>query len=191
MSYLMLALILAAAGLILFLAEYFFSTGGFLIVGGILCFVGAVIVVGAYGSTAELAAAAIAVALGVPLATMGGVYAWKKAFGSPPSPDAEATIAQMPELAELAALKGRVGRTMSPMRPSGMVDFDGRKVDALTEGGMLDADVWVACVDVKSGKVIVRRVETPTAPAEARPVDNTPAPVAPPKKRTLEDMEFG
>ncbi len=163
-TYLMLALLLVVAGLCLFLAEYFFSTGGFLIVGGVLCFVGAVGIIGAYGSTAELAAAVVAVALGVPLLTMAGVYAWKKAFGSPPTADAEATIAEMPELVELKALKGRVGKTISPMRPSGMVDFDGRKVDALTEGGMLDSDVWVSCVDVKPGKVIVRRVETPTAP---------------------------
>jgi membrane-bound serine protease (ClpP class) len=186
MTYLMLALLLVVAGVCLFLAEYFFSTGGLLIVGGILCFIAAVGIVGAYGSTAELAAAVIAVSLGVPLLTIGGVYAWKKAFGSPPSADAESTIAAMPGLVELAALKGRVGKTISPMRPSGMVDFDGRKVDALTEGGMLDSDVWVACVDVKPGKVIVRRVETPTAPPA--PIDTTPAP---PKKRTLEDMEFG
>jgi membrane-bound serine protease (ClpP class) len=191
MSYLALALFLAFAGLLLFLVEYFLSTGGFLIIGGILCFVGAVVVVGAYGSTVELVATAVAVAIGMPILTIGGVHVWKKAFGSPPTADAESTIAAMPELVELAALKGRVGRTMSPMRPSGMVDFDGRKVDALTEGGMLDADVWVTCVDVKPGRVIVRRVETPTAPSTPVPVDKTPAPVPAPKKRTLEDMEFG
>ena len=187
MTYLMLALLLVVAGLCLFLAEYFFATGGFLIVVGVLCFVGAVVIVGAYGSTQELAAAVVAVAVGVPLATFGGVHVWKRMFGPVLSPDAEATIAEMPELAELAALKGRVGRTLSPMRPSGMVDFDGRKVDALTEGGMLDSDVWVTCVDVKPGRVIVRRVEAPTAPPGPVPADPTPGP----KKRPLEDMEFG
>lgn len=191
MSYLLLALLLAVAGLCLFLAEYFFPTGGLLIVGGVVCFVGAVAVVGVYGSTEELAAAVVATALGVPLLTFGGVYVWKKAFGPPLSPDAEATIAEMPELVELGTLKGRVGRTMSPMRPSGVVDFDGRKVDALTEGGMLDSDVWVTCIDVKPGKVIVRRVEAPAAPAEPVPTDPTPAPIPTPKKRSLEDMEFG
>jgi membrane-bound serine protease (ClpP class) len=187
MSYLLLALLLVVAGLCLFLAEYFFATGGLLLVGGVLCFVGAVVIIGAYGSTEELAAAVVAVAVGVPLLTFGGVHFWKKTFGPALSPDAESTIATMPELVELAALKGRVGRTLSPMRPSGVVDFEGRKVDALTEGGMLDADVWVACVDVKPGKVIVRRVESPSAPGNGATTDTTPGP----KKRSLEDMEFG
>jgi membrane-bound serine protease (ClpP class) len=47
------------------------------------------------------------------------------------------------------------------MRPSGTVEFDGRRVDAMTEGVMLDAIVWVKCVDVKAGKVIVRQVPKP------------------------------
>ena len=47
------------------------------------------------------------------------------------------------------------------MRPSGAVDFDGRRVDALTEGDLVNAGQWVRCVDVRAGKVIVRPVEQP------------------------------
>ena len=43
-----------------------------------------------------------------------------------------------PSMGELEALKGRHGKTLSSMRPSGSVDFDGRRVDALTEGMMID-----------------------------------------------------
>ena len=47
------------------------------------------------------------------------------------------------------------------MRPSGIVEFDGRRVDCVTEGMMLDANEWVRCVDVKAGRVVVRQIDKP------------------------------
>jgi membrane-bound serine protease (ClpP class) len=74
------------------------------------------------------------------------------------------TLASMPVNVELEQLRGRFGRTLSPLRPSGVVDFDGRRVDCLTEGMMLDAGETVRCIDVKAGKVIVRAVPRPRLP---------------------------
>jgi membrane-bound serine protease (ClpP class) len=74
-------------------------------------------------------------------------------------PDEDATIATMPVLLELEQLRGKTGRTLSALRPAGVVDFDGRRVDTITEGMMVDPGQWVRCIDVKAGKVIVRPVE--------------------------------
>ena len=56
-------------------------------------------------------------------------------------------------------IRWRFGRTLSTLRPGGVADFDGRRVDVLTEGMMVDSDCWVRCVDVQAGKVVVRPVE--------------------------------
>ena len=74
-------------------------------------------------------------------------------------PDEDSTLASMPVNLELEQLRGRVGRTLSALRPAGVVDFDGRRVDTITEGMMVEADRWVRCIDVKAGKVIVRPLE--------------------------------
>jgi membrane-bound serine protease (ClpP class) len=86
----------------------------------------------------------------------------------------------MPEIQSLAELRGRVGQTISPLRPSGVVEFDGRRIDALSEGPMIDAGLWVKCVDVKPGKVFVRLVETNDAPM-------SPLPPPPPISDPLDD----
>jgi membrane-bound serine protease (ClpP class) len=77
------------------------------------------------------------------------------------SEEEDGTLASMPVNVELEQLRGRFGRTLSALRPAGVVDFDGRRVDSITEGMMVDADQWVRCIDVKAGKVIVRQVERP------------------------------
>jgi membrane-bound serine protease (ClpP class) len=67
----------------------------------------------------------------------------------------------MPVHIELEQLRGRFGRAISALRPAGVVEFDGRRVDTLTEGMMVEPGQWVRCIDVKAGKVIVRPVEKP------------------------------
>ena len=65
------------------------------------------------------------------------------------------------EYQELEELRGRFGRTLSALRPSGVTDFDGRRVDTITEGMMVEPGQWVRCVDVRAGKVIVRPADKP------------------------------
>jgi membrane-bound serine protease (ClpP class) len=77
------------------------------------------------------------------------------------APDEDATVASMPVNLELERLRGRVGRAIGDLRPSGVCDFDGCRVDTITEGMMVDAGQYVRCVDVRAGKVVVRPVEGP------------------------------
>ena len=72
------------------------------------------------------------------------------------------TFATMPVNQELEVLRGRFGKAISSLRPAGVVDFDGRRVDTLTEGMMVEPGQWVRCVDVRAGKVIVRPAERPS-----------------------------
>jgi membrane-bound ClpP family serine protease len=91
-------------------------------------------------------------------------YAPRTAFGRRlflSGPQEDETVANMPGNLELEQLRGRYGRTTSALRPAGVVDFDGRRVDVLSEGALIEPGQWVRCIDVKAGKVIVREVDRP------------------------------
>mgnify|MGYP002780587844 CR=1 FL=1 len=207
MDYLTLALVLFSLGIILLLAEVLLPTGGFLVVGSLLFFALGVGIILARGTVTEAVVAVAALAVGFPAAGYVAVAAYKRMSvgGELESSSAPLEIAG---LAELEALKNRTGRTVSPMRPSGSVEFDGRRIDAMTEGVMLDAGVWVRCVAVKGTTVIVRQMDPPAdvadidagatadekrAPAanitrEASP--NPPASAPPVQRASLDDFDL-
>jgi membrane-bound serine protease (ClpP class) len=164
MDNLTFAYVLIAIGLIVLMAGFFIPSGGLLFgAAGIFVLVG-VGMVFAYGDSLQGTLTLLGLAAGLPV--LWGVfgYIWPhtpvgRRYGKQAVPDA--TIATMPVNLELEQLRGRYGRTLSPMRPSGSVDFDGRRIDAMSEGMMLDANQWVKCVDVRAGRVIVRLADKP------------------------------
>lgn len=74
-------------------------------------------------------------------------------------PDEDQTVASLPTNLELEHLRGRLGRTLSALRPSGVTDFDGKRVDTMSEGMLIEAGKTVRCLDVRAGRVIVREVQ--------------------------------
>jgi membrane-bound serine protease (ClpP class) len=163
-TYLVTAFILVAIGVLLLTFEFFLPTGGIMIVAGVLLFAAAIAVIFYYGTRTEAIVSIVALCIGLPAAGMGMFHAWKRfalTRGLNPDEAGGSVTSAMPELSELDKLKGRFGKTATMMRPSGTVVFDGKRVDALSEGVMLDANVWVRCVEVKAGRVIVRQVDAP------------------------------
>jgi membrane-bound ClpP family serine protease len=63
---------------------------------------------------------------------------------------------------DLARFVGLRGRTASALRPSGVVDFGGRRLDGFSESGFIDPGAEIVAVQVRSGRLIVR-AETPLA----------------------------
>jgi len=161
--YLIVALVLFAVGLVALGGEFAFPTGGFFLIAALVAFAAAVLVVWIYGTTTEFTIAVIGFCVGVPALGWLLVQAWKSMAlkrGLDPKA-AGGTVAQaIPELSELDALRGQTGKTVTPMRPAGTVLLNGRRVDAMTEGMMLDSGVAVQCVEVKAGRVIVRRLSS-------------------------------
>jgi len=168
-TYLIVAFALAALGLVALVGEFYFPVGGFFLVAALVLFVAAVGVVLMWGTRTEAIVGVIGFCVGVPIVGWLMVRAWKSmALKSGLDPKrAGGTVAEsVPELSELDGLRGQVGQTATPMRPAGVVLFDGQRVDALTEGMMLDAGVHVQCVGVKAGRVIVRKVNAGAALAD-------------------------
>lgn len=201
MDYLTLALIMFTIGVVMLLAEILLPTGGLLVVVSLLFFALGVGIILARGTTTQAVVAIAGLAVGLPAAGFVAVTAWRRmAIGTVLPEDATAP-GVVAGASELEVLRNRTGRTVSPMRPSGTVEFDGKRVDAMTEGVMLDAGVWVRCLDVKGGKVIVRQMEPPADVADISPdaplAEETtqeaspPTASAPKRPADLDDLDLG
>lgn len=57
----------------------------------------------------------------------------------------------------------KTGVTLSALRPSGFARIDGRKVDVVTRGEMLDKDCPVRVIEVQGNRVVVTRYIAPAA----------------------------
>lgn len=159
------AYVLMALAFVCLLAEPFFPTGGvlFFAAGGLLS-LGVLLTFVGGGLSHGLVGLVVAL-LGVPVAVVILFTIWPYTpLGRnmlAPGQGKDDTLAALDSVKELDRLQGRYGKTISALRPSGMVDFDGQRVDTLAEGGMVEPGTWVRCTEVRSGKVIVRAAEPP------------------------------
>ena len=170
--------------------------------GGILGFVSIAALIAAVatafveqGPTAGMAASAVVV-LAVPV-VLSLAFRWfpETPLGRrvlPPAPEA-ADVLPHPE----RELVGHPGRTVSELLPWGCVEIDGETVEAMSEGGPIDAGAAIEAVGVQGTALVVR----PAEPRAAQPVLPIPqvAAVAPENPATagdsalsptLEDFEF-
>jgi membrane-bound serine protease (ClpP class) len=163
-GYLTLGLALIGAGFLLLVAELFIPSGGVLFVVSMSAIIVGIGLVFAYDTSMGLFTL-LGTFVALPLLGAIMLQIWprtplgRRFFLTMPSQDA--TMAALPINQELEQLKGRIGKTLSSLRPAGVVDFDGRRVDTITEGMMVDPGVLVRCIDVRAGKVVVRPIEKP------------------------------
>jgi membrane-bound ClpP family serine protease len=158
-----LGFILIGVGLCCAVGELFLPSGFFLVTS--LGFIGVGVGLAFTGGSTSGVIALLGVLLGVPLLTALLFRVWPNTpLGRHlllAKPRSDATLAAMPLHQEMEKLRGRIGKTLAPLRPAGVADFDGRRVDVITEGMMVDSGAWVRCIDVQAGKVVVRPVEKP------------------------------
>jgi membrane-bound serine protease (ClpP class) len=157
------AYILIAAGFLLLFLELFVPSAGVLSVLSVLSLIAGIVFAFQYGGVVVGMVTLIGVVVLAPifaallLAWWPKTYLGKRLVLTPPKP------VESPEDQEarrrLEGMQGRIGRTLSALRPAGVVDFDGERVDTITEGTMVDPDQWVRCIAVREGKVIVRPLD--------------------------------
>jgi membrane-bound serine protease (ClpP class) len=139
--------LLIALGFVLLLAELFLPTGGVLFVLSVAALIVGVGMIYATQTSGVFLATLIGVCVIVPLFFGLALYYWPKT---------------------------RMGKRLfltGPEEDHGVTDFDGRRVDTITEGIMIEAGQWVRCIDVQAGKVIVRPVDRPPDLADLEPSD--------------------
>jgi membrane-bound ClpP family serine protease len=163
MSTLAWPLLLLAFGLLLLIAEVFIPSHGLL---GLLaiCCLGVSLWQAFRASTNMGLSFLVADLLLLPVTLMLVVNVWprtplaRRAFLRPPSPE-EIDVAHANE--RLDHLIGQFGRALTPLRPSGLVDFDGRRLDGLSEDGLIPSGALVRAVRVRSGQLVVRSAGEP------------------------------
>ena len=60
---------------------------------------------------------------------------------------------------DMQVLVGRCGRTISVLRPAGIGDFDGVRLNIVTEGGFIERDIPIEIVRVDGARIVVRQLD--------------------------------
>ncbi len=188
---------LVAVGLGMVLLEVFVPSGGVL---GLLAVaaLGAGVVTGfvEHGPLTGLAVLA-GVFVAVPI-VLGLAFRWfpLTPLGRrvlPPPPAADEVIPDAAERVRLRGLVGRFGRTTSDLLPWGSVEIDGRRVDAVSEGGPIAQGMSVEVLAVQGMGIVVRPGGLPQAGPlpEIEPPPEKPSEPAEPRLSTmLETFDF-
>ena len=74
---------------------------------------------------------------------LGSEVAAERGYASPPAADRQ--------------WLGRTGTALSPLRPSGVADLDGHRVDVVSDGAFIEAGAAVEVIRVEGNRVVVRR----------------------------------
>lgn len=152
-------LYLACAALII--AEIFIPSGGIISLFALACVIGGAVIFFRHSNMAGWIGVVIALIM-IP-STL--VFAYrifpKTRFGksvtlTPPERQKGDAI---PDTEELKELLGAMGVVLTPLRPVGMCDFSGQRVECVAEGGYVDREKKVKVINVESTQLTVREIE--------------------------------
>ncbi len=59
-----------------------------------------------------------------------------------------------------SALLGKKGKVIAPLRPAGIIDVDGKRIDALSSGKFIEAGAIVEIVDISGPRILVEEVHS-------------------------------
>ena len=69
-------------------------------------------------------------------------------------------ISGVPDQEKLDALEGQSGVVLSPLRPVGMCELDGKKIVCVADTGYIEKETQVKVIHIEGNKVTVRKLET-------------------------------
>lgn len=152
-------LYLACAALII--AEVFIPSGGLISICALGCLIGGVAIFFNHSMTVGWIGIAIAAAMIPTVVIIAYKLFPKTRFGksvilAPPKRQAGDAI---PDTEQLKKLLGSVGVVQTPLRPVGMCDFDGRRVECVAESEYIGKDKKVKVIDVEGTQLTVRLIE--------------------------------
>ena len=146
-------------GAILIVVEIFVPAHGMLAVVGLAVLGYAVVQTFVLSQIAGLVAL-IALAILLPTLAIIAVKTWHRTFIgrriSPPNP--VLTDEDRLPIESLQGLMGKTGRALTLLRPVGTCEFDGQRVECMSEYGMIDKDTEVEAVGLVDRTVSVRPV---------------------------------
>ncbi len=152
------AIIFIAVGFILLCVEILIPGFGLIgVMGGVLMFVGVVIAGYMEGIWTAITYAGITITLSLVACVVGFWILPKtrigKAFILSASEKSESGFRASPE--ELAEFAGKSGVTLTSLRPAGIMDIDGDRIDVVTRGEFIEKGEAVKVIEVEGSRIIV------------------------------------
>jgi membrane-bound ClpP family serine protease len=145
----------------LIIAEVFVPSGGLISLCALACLIGGAVIFFQHSTTAGW------IGIGIASVMIPGVLIFaykifpKTRFGksvtlSPPErPQGDA----IPDTSVLKEMLGKVGTVLTPLRPVGMCDFEGLRIECVAESGYVEKDKKVKVINVESTQLTVRTIE--------------------------------
>jgi membrane-bound serine protease (ClpP class) len=152
-------LYLACAALIV--AEVFVPSGGIISIFALACLIGGLAIFFQHSRTAGWIGAVVAIVMIPSILVIAYRIFPKTKFGravtlTPPKRQQGDAIPDTPELKEML---GAVGEVLTPLRPVGMCDFSGQRVECVAESGYVDKGKKVKVINVESTQLTVRVID--------------------------------
>ncbi len=145
----------------LIIAEVFVPSGGLISVCALACLIGGIAIFFRHSATAGWIGIIIAIVMIPSIVIIAYKIFPRTKFGksvtlSPPQREQGDAI---PDTEAIKKLLGAEGAVLTPLRPVGMCDFSGRRVECVAESGYVDKGKNVKVIDVESTRVTVRVIE--------------------------------
>ncbi len=156
MSEVLQVIVLLAVGYILLLLEVFVPGGVLGVLGGAAILYGCYLAFGmstAWGATAVAGSVVVAfltVRLFMRSRVGKGLVLEQRESEGWKAPDES-----------LAELVGKEGRTLTPLRPTGMAEIDDRRIDVVADSEFIGVDVGIRVSEVEGRRVVVEPAESP------------------------------
>ncbi len=161
--WLLFAVFLYVICAILIVGEVFVPSGGMLGLCAVVSLISGVVLFFRHSAVAGWIGIVVALLMVPSLLVLAYKLLPRTRFGrrvllAPPVRQRGEAIVDMPELNKLL---GRIGRVLTPMRPVGMCEFDGQKVECVAENGYVERDRKIKAVRIEGTQVTVRVMEEP------------------------------
>ncbi|MBC8202127.1 MAG: hypothetical protein H8E86_08780 [Planctomycetes bacterium] len=164
------AFIFIGIALVLFFVEVFVPSGGIIALVGALAVIASLVAFFIHDLNTGLVATGIYIIFGPILAWIAfkiwasSPLAKRMILGGVVQEDPEEAMQisnarQEEQIATLQLLVGQVGETITVLRPIGVVQIDGQRVDAMAETGSIEANTPIKVVSVYDNQIKVREIK--------------------------------
>jgi len=147
---------------VLIVAEIFIPSGGLISICSLICLIGGLMIF--FNQSTKVGMIGIAVALiMIPLVLLAAYKIFPRTgFGknitlTPPKRQQGDAIPDAPELKKML---GSVGLVIAPLRPVGICDFSGQRIECVAETGYVDKGEKVKVIHVQGAQLTVRTLQT-------------------------------
>ena len=159
--WILFAVVLLILCAILLVFEIFIPSLGLLTATALLCLAGGMYIffqisttvgwIGVWTAVVLIPAVWVIVYKLLPKTSIGRVLELKKV---------EQAMGGIPDQEHLESLMGRSGIVLTPLRPVGMCEFDGKKIVCVADTGYIEKQTQVKVIHVEGNKVTVRKIDT-------------------------------